>query len=79
MVRVNGVEVARSNMPTGAISFTTKAASVADGTGETTADVLNIPTFALSIGTKTIAIEVHQKSTATAADFSLDARLDVTR
>ncbi len=30
VVYVNGVEVARSNMPTGTISFTTKAASAAD-------------------------------------------------
>jgi hypothetical protein len=57
-------------MPTGAISFTTKAASVADGTAETTADVLGIPTSALS---------VHQKSTGTAGDLSFDARLSITR
>ena len=69
LVYVNRVEVARSNMPTGTISFTTKPAGVADGTAETTADVLGIPASALSVGPNTIAIEVHQKSTRPAGDL----------
>ncbi len=74
VVYVNGVEVFRENMPTGAILYNTPAA----------ADVANesaVITFTLNgpapfvVGANVIAVEVHQ-FTETSSDISFDMSLD---
>ncbi len=59
VVYLNGTEVARSNMPTGEVSFGTWAPAVDsyDGTQEIT---INPPLSLLRQGTNVLAVEVHQ-------------------
>ena len=80
VVYVNGVEVARSNMPTGTITNTTRASS-AIGTGSAVQATVTIalPPSALVAGDNVIAVEVHQYYATTTADLYLDAQLNVTR
>ena len=80
VVYVNGVEVARSNMPTGTITNTTRA-STAIGTGSAVQATVTIalPPSALVAGDNVIAVEVHQYYATTTADLYLDAQLNVTR
>ena len=73
VVYLNGTEVARSNMPSGTITYTTFAASAASDDGGS----FNQYQFSaqdLVNGTNTIAVEVHQSS-ATSSDVSFDLRL----
>lgn len=79
VIYINGVEVARSNMPTGAVTFTTKASASVDGAAETTPVVISLPPGALNVGSNTVAIEVHQKASGSASDLTMDAQLTVTR
>jgi hypothetical protein len=74
VVYIDGNEVARTNMPTGTITFSTLAPVETTGAAEKNAVSLPIPTAGLTVGTHTIAIEVHQFSNA-AGDLSMDARL----
>ena len=76
VIYVNGVEVARSNMPAGAVTFSTKASSEITGSGETTSVSIPIPQSAFVVGTNSIAIEVHQNGNA-AGDLSMDTKLTV--
>ena len=75
VVHLNGSEVARSNMPTGTVTASTKASAAVNGAAETQYVQLTIPAGALTVGTNVLAIEVHQKATGAAADLSLDAEL----
>lgn len=75
VVYLNGVEVFRSNMPTGTITYTTLALTTASGGDETT----NFHELALSPGllvpgTNVLAVEVHQAST-NSSDLSFDLEL----
>ncbi|MES2645580.1 MAG: metallophosphoesterase [Bacteroidota bacterium] len=73
VVYVNGTEVFRSNMPTGVISYTSKASSAAADDGNTVQNA----TLASSVfvnGNNTIAVEVHQFNAAD-ADLSFDLQL----
>lgn len=80
VVYVNGVEVARSNMPTGTISYTTRASSaVGTGTAMTAPSTLTIPASALRTGTNVIAVEVHQYYATASADVYFDAEMQITR
>ena len=74
VVYVDGNEVARSNMPNGAITFATQASSEITGAAEKNAVTLTLPTAPFTPGTHSIAIEVHQFGNA-AGDLSMDARL----
>jgi hypothetical protein len=74
VVYINGVEVARSNMPAGTVAFSTKASTEITGAAETTAVSIPIPAASLAAGTNTIAVEVHQIGNAE-GDLSMDARL----
>jgi hypothetical protein len=58
VVYVNGVEVYRSNMPTGTIAYTTLASSASDN--GTTPQSFTIKPSAFVSGTNVIAVEVHQ-------------------
>jgi hypothetical protein len=79
VVYINGVEVARSNMPTGTITFTKKASVSVDGAAESTPVLISLPPGALNVGSNTVAIEIHQKASGAAGDLTMDAQLTVTR
>lgn len=70
---LNGVEVARSNMPSGAVTATTRASSEVSGTAERAFVNLTVPVGALVAGTNTLAVEVHTATGST--DLSFDAEL----
>jgi hypothetical protein len=78
VVYINGVEAARSNMPSGAITFQTFAASVVGGADETRFYELQIDPNLLHEGVNVIAVEIHQVN-ATSSDLSFDATLKMTR
>ncbi|RXK57734.1 T9SS type A sorting domain-containing protein [Lacibacter luteus] len=73
VVYINGVEVYRTNMPTGTISYTTKASTDAADDGNT-AQTITLNAGALVTGTNVIAVEVHQR-TANSTDLSFDLLL----
>ena len=73
VVYLNGTEVARSNMPAGAVTATTPAASDVSGAAEKTFVSLPVSTSALRTGTNVLAVEVHNVGTST--DLSFDAEL----
>jgi hypothetical protein len=75
VVYVNGVEAWRSNMPAGAIAYSTFASSLVDGANENA--LLSsplIPTSLFQNGTNVIAVEVHQIN-AISSDLGMDLRL----
>ncbi len=74
VVYLNGTEVFRSNMPTGAISNTTLASTTIDGAGESTWNPATINPTLLVAGTNVIAVEIHQAA-ATSSDISFDFSL----
>ena len=77
VVYVNGVEVARSNMPAGAIAYNTPASAGVEATSE---DVtFNIPAAAPFVtGNNVIAVEVHQRVISLSADGNdLSFRLEL--
>ncbi len=70
VIYVNGVEVKRSNMPSGVISFSTQATSSNSTSGET----FIIPSSAFVAGNNVIAVEVHQNA-ANSNDFLFNMSL----
>ena len=71
VIYVNGTEVARDNMPTGAIAHATRAsANITVGTGEDY--TVDIPIASFTNGNNTIAVEVHLQ-----ADKALDESFDM--
>jgi len=74
VVYVNGVEVVRSNMPSGPITTSTLASSVVAGADESTFYEFTVPASVLVTGTNVIAVEVHQVS-ASSSDVSFDLSL----
>lgn len=73
IVYLNGVEVFRSNMPTGAVNHLTLAPEFdpADGAGF---HIAPISPGAIVVGTNQVAVEVHQQN-ATSSDLSFDLQL----
>lgn len=63
VVYVNGVEVARSNMPTGAVAYNTVASSYISGSGESAYTKFAVPPALLTAGANTVAVELHQAAT----------------
>ena len=60
MVYVNGTEVRRENMPTGAITFNTFAPSARNtATANSNPVVVDVPTNLLVDGTNTVSAETH--------------------
>src|SRR5688572_20199915 len=74
VVYLNGTNVFRSNMPSGAINYRTLASVNVTGTGETAFFATNLPGALLSTGTNLLAVEVHQFST-NSGDLSFDLEL----
>lgn len=71
---LNGQEVVRDNMPTGAITNVTYAASNRSGTAENTSRSFTIDPALLKVGTNVITVEVHQDYRAS-SDLSMELRL----
>jgi hypothetical protein len=73
VVYLNGVEVFRSNMPAGAVSFSTLASSDVTGAAESTQYFSTSIAAAgrLTAGTNVVAVEVHQRA-RNSADLSFD-------
>jgi len=78
-VYVNGIEVYRNNLPSGTLSYTTKATSASDN--GTISKAFQINASAFVSGTNVIAVEIHQDKTNTpdmAFDLSLVGNPDLT-
>lgn len=71
VIYINGIEVGRSNMPEGGITYSTWATSSAT---EGIFYSYNLPKDSLVEGTNIIAVEVHQ-AYATSSDISFDLEL----
>lgn len=74
VVYINGTEVFRSNMTSGAIGHTTTAQSAQSSTSEEIFQFAVIDSTTLVAGTNTIAVEIHQSSPSS-SDKSFDLRL----
>ena len=74
VVYLNGTEVWRTNMPTGAVSNTTPASVAIGGADETTFFQTNISPNLLVNGTNVLAVELHQAN-GTSTDISFDLQL----
>ena len=68
---LNGVEIWRTNMPSGAINFNTAAITAISGSGESTWTEQTIPANLLVQGNNVLAVEIHQSS-ANSSDLSFD-------
>ena len=77
IVYVNGTEVARSNMPTGAVTYTTYASSpVSAATANANPVVITVPTALLVNGVNTVSAETHLNYRGTTdVTFDLSATL----
>lgn len=75
VIYVNGNEIVRENMPAGAITYQTLAASTIDeGTEEDNPVSYSIPITHFVEGTNTIAVEIHQVN-ATSSDLGFAMEL----
>jgi Bacterial Ig domain len=68
---LNGVEIFRMNMPTGAVSFSTFAATAVGGSAERAFFPTNIAPNLLSVGSNVLAVELHQSQNTSDAGFDL--------
>jgi hypothetical protein len=73
VIYVNGIEVFRNNMPTGAISYTTLATAAATDDGNT-AQTITIDGTNFVNGNNIIAVEMHQ-SANNSSDLTFDLEL----
>ena len=73
-VYVNGVEVARPNMPAGTITSQTYASTNVSSPADRTWSSIQVPPSVLTTGTNTIAIEVH-KNFRSSSSLALDVQL----
>lgn len=74
VVYLNGTEVHRTNMPSGAIAYSTLASVTAAGSDESVFVVVPVNPALLVAGTNLIAVEVHQSDPAS-SDVSFDLEL----
>ena len=77
VVYVNGVEVARDNLPAGTVTGATRASANRSGAAESEIHTFSIPPSLVHTGTNTIAAEVHQDA-PTSSDLSFQAALSST-
>jgi hypothetical protein len=77
VVYLNGVEVARSNMPAGTVTFTTPASSAVSGSAESQWFDIPVDPSLLVAGVNVVAVEVHQSS-ASSSDLSFNFELIAT-
>jgi hypothetical protein len=83
-ISLNGIELARSNLPGGTLGENSLALSDVNGSDEQDVHVFTSPATALVAGTNVLAVEVHQSSPLSSDlgfDLSLSASsdIDVTR
>ena len=71
VVYVNGVEVLRNNLPTGAIDYLTQAPEAMGGIDENTYFITEVPKTAFVDGVNRISVELHQQS-GTSSDLRFD-------
>ncbi len=74
VVYLNGVEVMRSNLPTGTIDEDTAASSYSEAT-----ETVNLPASYLLTGTNVLAVEVHNRVTGSDFSFGLELTSSVCR
>jgi hypothetical protein len=74
VVYMNGNEIFRSNLPTGAITFTSLASEGLDGGAETAVHEVCLPPGLLADGPNVVAVEVHQSS-GQSSDLRFDFEL----
>jgi len=74
VVYVNGVEVARDNMPAGTPAYNTYASSAISGASESTAVSFSLSPCLFTEGSNTIAVEMHQNA-ANSTDLSFNLQL----
>lgn len=75
VIYINGTEVFRRAMPTGAIDFTTKANKRSEGAMESVFYLKDIPKTLLKNGVNIIAAEVHQYDSVS-SDLTFDLELN---
>jgi hypothetical protein len=75
VIYINGNEVARYNMPSGAINYQTLAATNVGGADESTFHDIPVSASGLVSGTNVVAVEVHQ-SVPDSSDLSFDLKVD---
>ncbi len=73
VVYINGSEVWRDNMPSGAVNYSTFASTTVSGSDESTFFSNTISNL-LTNGNNSIAVEIHQRN-ATSSDISFNLRL----
>ncbi|SKB01648.1 Calcineurin-like phosphoesterase [Prosthecobacter debontii] len=74
VIYLNGVEVGRSNMPQGSFNYLTESSTIVSGSDETTYFPLTLPKAALVNGQNVIAVEIHQRDSAS-SDLGFDLEL----
>ncbi|MDQ7917907.1 DUF839 domain-containing protein [Mesonia sp. MT50] len=74
VVYLNGTEVSRLNLPSGAITYNTYASSTIGGNDETSFNLVNIAN-SLQNGTNVLAVELHQ-ATASSSDLGFDLLME---
>ncbi len=74
VVYINGTEVQRTNMPSGAINYLTHASSTISGSDEDVFNEYLISSDQLVAGTNIIAVEIHQRSSSS-SDISFNLEL----
>ncbi len=74
VIYVNGIEVARNNMPAGVPLHSTLASSAIGGAAESTPITFNLSPALFVVGLNTIAVEVHQDQ-ITSSDLSFRMEL----
>ena len=72
VVYLNGVEVVRTNMPSGTITNSTLASTTVSGVDEDMFYVFVIPAATLKEGSNVIAVEVHQSGPSSDISFDLE-------
>lgn len=77
VVYLDGVEVLRSNLPTGDITAETRASQAVGGDGEQAFTSWTVDPAALGAGAHVLAVEVHQAG-PTSSDIVFDLALEVT-
>jgi hypothetical protein len=75
VVYINGIEVARSNMPSGTVSFQTLASNAISWPNENSWHTFTLSPLYLISGSNVVAVEIHQ-SEASSSDISFNLKLD---
>ncbi len=78
VVYLNGIEIVRSNMPAGTITYTTFTSSSVSGSAELAWHEFSLDPSLLLAGTNVLAVEVHQRGPSS-SDVTFNLRLEVSR